>query len=495
MNAEELIAILRQGEGTRVEFKSDFPVQSHAIGKEMAALANSGGGVLLMGVTDDGAPKGIEDADRVVERLAGIARSCGLSISPEIDKFQVSKNVFIVYAKIRSCPPCFYEGKIYHRVGSTSVECSSGDQLRNILASGSVNQFLPHHSQFGKSSVTATPFRGTARPRHWSGYWFVNVGEGAHRNWDDSRRYGFISAGQGVRYSSALRILPVGAKIFAYVSRWGYVGYGEVTYEAMPIKDFVIETERKRLLDLPLLEERIAENSDNLELSEWVVAVRWLRTFPRNNARTLKGVPSYRNIVCKLTHPTTIKFLESEFGVTERTATPSTEQQAAKVLDKKLAGPTKRRKDEVSFFETLERKSSAEEVGVARRILVWSKEKFSDINWGTASFSPVLHYGHAHTHNPITVYTSGKAGLNAKVGLKFKRMMKRNPPFNSVENRLELLRRLNEIPGIDLHVDSIGKFPTIPLAPLADDQAFLQFQQAIEWTIEEVKAAKSNVKN
>ena len=54
MNVEGLIAILRQGESTRVEFKSDFPSQGHAIGKEMAALANSGGGILLMGVSDDG---------------------------------------------------------------------------------------------------------------------------------------------------------------------------------------------------------------------------------------------------------------------------------------------------------------------------------------------------------------------------------------------------------------------------------------------------------
>jgi predicted HTH transcriptional regulator len=49
MKAEELIAILRQGEGIRVEFKSDFPANAQAVGKEMAALANTGGGILLWG--------------------------------------------------------------------------------------------------------------------------------------------------------------------------------------------------------------------------------------------------------------------------------------------------------------------------------------------------------------------------------------------------------------------------------------------------------------
>ena len=96
MNADELIGILRKGEGPQVEFKSDFPKQVDDIAKEMAAFANSGGGILLMGVSDDGTLPGILNPDKVADRLAGVARF--LPISPEIDKFQLSKNVFIVYA-------------------------------------------------------------------------------------------------------------------------------------------------------------------------------------------------------------------------------------------------------------------------------------------------------------------------------------------------------------------------------------------------------------
>lgn len=131
MNAEDLIKILCQGEGTHVEFKQEFPSQAHAIAKEMTALANTGGGILLMGVADDGAPVGIADADRVVERLAGIA-SC-LRKPPTIDKFQLSKNIQLVYAKIRACGPCLYDGKVYHRVGSLSVECKSPEELLDII--------------------------------------------------------------------------------------------------------------------------------------------------------------------------------------------------------------------------------------------------------------------------------------------------------------------------------------------------------------------------
>lgn len=73
MTSDELIGILRQGEGPHDEFRSDFPKQVDDIAKEMAALANSGGGIILMGVANDGALPGIPDPYQVADRLAGVA--------------------------------------------------------------------------------------------------------------------------------------------------------------------------------------------------------------------------------------------------------------------------------------------------------------------------------------------------------------------------------------------------------------------------------------
>lgn len=134
MEPIELFGILRQGESPHVEFKSDFPKQAHDIAKEMAALANCGGGVLLMGVDDDGVPRGIPEPARAAERLANIARSCSPPLLPLIDKVHLSKDITIIYAKIPSCPPCFYQGKIYVRVGTTSVECCGGDEFKILLS-------------------------------------------------------------------------------------------------------------------------------------------------------------------------------------------------------------------------------------------------------------------------------------------------------------------------------------------------------------------------
>lgn len=133
MNCDELIEILRRAEGPQVEFKRDFPEQAHAVAREMVALANSGGGVLLMGVDNDGTPKGISDPERVEERLSSIARGCTPSIHATIDQFHLSKNIFLVYAKVSPATSVtLYQGKVYTRTGSTTHE-ATGDEVTRIV--------------------------------------------------------------------------------------------------------------------------------------------------------------------------------------------------------------------------------------------------------------------------------------------------------------------------------------------------------------------------
>jgi hypothetical protein len=150
----------------------------------------------------------------------------------------------------------------------------------------------------------------------WTGYWFMNVGEGEHRNWEDNCRYGYIGAGQGEWYSRPLMKLRAYDKIFAYMKGYGYVGYGEVTKPAVPIKDFVVESDGKHLLDPShdLLAPNANENSEAPDLSEWAVGIRWIKTVDRDKAKTFKGAFANQNIVCKLRDPKTLDFLRAEFG-------------------------------------------------------------------------------------------------------------------------------------------------------------------------------------
>ncbi len=147
----------------------------------------------------------------------------------------------------------------------------------------------------------------------WSGFWFVNVGEGEHRSWDDCKQYGFISAGGGKWYSDALLRLRSGDRIFAYIKGVGYVGYGEVTSESTMAKDFRIND--RPLLGLPLKVPAIRHDADNPELCEWVIGVKWVLNFNREKARKFQGMFANQNIACKLRDERTLTFLKTEFQV------------------------------------------------------------------------------------------------------------------------------------------------------------------------------------
>lgn len=149
----------------------------------------------------------------------------------------------------------------------------------------------------------------------WSGFWFVNVGEGPHRNWDDCRNYGFLSAGWGAWYSDRIRKLRVGDKVFAYMKGLGYVGFGVVRHEAVMAKDFVVDS--RPLLELPLVQPGIKEQAMNPDLTDWVVDVEWKRVFPRDEAKWFVGAFANQNIVCKLRDAGTVTYLKREFEVQE----------------------------------------------------------------------------------------------------------------------------------------------------------------------------------
>ena len=80
----------------------------------------------------------------------------------------------------------------------------------------------------------------------------VNIGEGASRSWQDSRRYGFISAGGTQSYHTQIRNLREGDFVFA---KWaqdapvrGCIACGKVVAKATPIAEFKI-ADGKLLLD------------------------------------------------------------------------------------------------------------------------------------------------------------------------------------------------------------------------------------------------------
>ena len=46
----------------------------------------------------------------------------------------------------------------------------------------------------------------------WTGYYFVNIGlsKDSNRSWEDARKYGFVSAGDGIRFRRFMQKLKAG---------------------------------------------------------------------------------------------------------------------------------------------------------------------------------------------------------------------------------------------------------------------------------------------
>ena len=147
--------------------------------------------------------------------------------------------------------------------------------------------------------------------------------------------------------------------------------------------------------------------------------------------------------------------------------------------------PQRRQWDEQSFFQALETRRGIIEALVARRILEWARDHMPLIWWGedkrNGSFIPGLSHN-GIWHQVIEVRTNG----NVEIQFQY---MQPNSPFDDHATRLDLLRRLNEIPGIALAEDSITRRPSVPLSALKYQAVLKQFIGVLDWVVQQIEAA------
>jgi hypothetical protein len=152
----------------------------------------------------------------------------------------------------------------------------------------------------------------------WNGRdFYVSLGEGEHRNWEDCRKYGFVSGGQGKWYSQTLKLLFPGSRVFVNIPATGYVGVGVVTGAAVPVNEFKVTTDGSEvpILQMPLQAPQMAKNSEDPVLSEYLVRVDWLKAVPKSEAYWEKGFFALQHTACRLTSSFTIERLSQHFGL------------------------------------------------------------------------------------------------------------------------------------------------------------------------------------
>ena len=87
MTFTQLLQWIDQGESKTLEFKMQITHISK-IAKTICAFANTKGGTIVVGITDDGEMVGVIDIARTLNKLRQAAMMCELPVSIEFDQLE-----------------------------------------------------------------------------------------------------------------------------------------------------------------------------------------------------------------------------------------------------------------------------------------------------------------------------------------------------------------------------------------------------------------------
>ena len=131
MDKGELQLILKEGEGYKTEFKESLS----NIDRELVAFANSSGGKILLGVTDEGAVKGISATNELKSRIQDIANNCRPKVRITLE---VSHDVLIVTVLESEDKPCECSSGFYKRIGANSQKMTRNEIIDFFKSEGKV---------------------------------------------------------------------------------------------------------------------------------------------------------------------------------------------------------------------------------------------------------------------------------------------------------------------------------------------------------------------
>ena len=128
---KELKFILQEGEGYKVEFKESL----NNIERELIAFANSSGGRIFLGVSDDGLIKGTRVGNRLKSQIQDIANNCEPRVKIILEQFQ---NMLIVNVREGDDKPYKCSSGFYRRIGSNVQKLTRNEIMDLFKSEGKV---------------------------------------------------------------------------------------------------------------------------------------------------------------------------------------------------------------------------------------------------------------------------------------------------------------------------------------------------------------------
>lgn len=135
LNPTEIKSIINSGEGFNAEFKVNLPTNLKSITEEVCAFANASGGVVLIGVDDKNAIKGVTIDN---SKRSAIQNSIG-EISPPLQcEFYIveveGKNVAVIEVPSGQNKPYVLSGGIYVRQGPNSQKLTTVEERETFFS-------------------------------------------------------------------------------------------------------------------------------------------------------------------------------------------------------------------------------------------------------------------------------------------------------------------------------------------------------------------------
>ena len=137
MTPEQIKQLIATGEDSRCEFKSQLP-SKRDLAQDLSAFGNSGGGILLIGVADDGELLGLDQA-QLGECQQTIANVASENIQPALQlttqNLQVENRCLLsVTIEASNSAPYMADGEGYYIRQDTSIRPASPTMLMRLFA-------------------------------------------------------------------------------------------------------------------------------------------------------------------------------------------------------------------------------------------------------------------------------------------------------------------------------------------------------------------------
>ena len=134
MTPAELAGLIEGGESARLEFKESLP---SSLAKDLVAMANTSGGVILLGVRDDGTVRGVEASNTLRARIQDTARKCDPSVKVLDERVG---NVLAVRVFESEAKPVQCKDGFFRRQGSMTQKLNR-EEIREFFHSEGVIRF------------------------------------------------------------------------------------------------------------------------------------------------------------------------------------------------------------------------------------------------------------------------------------------------------------------------------------------------------------------